>query len=366
MRRNRRHDASPDSGNDSFLDIVSNLVGILVILIMVVGMRARNAYQAAGVTPTAAAANPDENLPADEVAEAPAVQVTRPLPLEILQSQVAAKNAMVEGLQHDAHDLENKIQQVRHQTELRISERNQLQLLVAAANADLAERREALETSERQHLAQVEQVAAADLELKRLQESTQAKLAAVPSRPKVLEHRSTPLAQMVTGREEHFRLLHGNLVRVPMEEIADFLLDDARRTLWKLKDTNANTETIGPIGGFYVKYTMVRSRRQVKTQTGIEVRSTLMLSRFTLMPVEEPMGRPLSQALAPNSEFREFLQRLDPNDTTITIWTYPDSFSEYRELKDQLQQAGFRVAARPKTHGSLIAGAHDGSRSAAE
>ena len=40
MRRN--HEEFNDQNYDSFLDIVANLVGILVILIMVIGVRAKN------------------------------------------------------------------------------------------------------------------------------------------------------------------------------------------------------------------------------------------------------------------------------------------------------------------------------------
>ena len=41
--RYRRAKEEAASGHDSFLDIVANIVGILIILVMVVGVRARNA-----------------------------------------------------------------------------------------------------------------------------------------------------------------------------------------------------------------------------------------------------------------------------------------------------------------------------------
>ena len=37
----------PTPGQDSFLDVVANLVGILIILVMVVGMQARQAMEQA-------------------------------------------------------------------------------------------------------------------------------------------------------------------------------------------------------------------------------------------------------------------------------------------------------------------------------
>jgi hypothetical protein len=45
-RHRRRGSSSSEApGQDSFLDIVANLVGILIILVMVVGARARQALQ---------------------------------------------------------------------------------------------------------------------------------------------------------------------------------------------------------------------------------------------------------------------------------------------------------------------------------
>ncbi len=53
MSRYRRRGSSSTEapGQDSFLDIVANLVGILIILVMVVGARARQALQQVAETP---------------------------------------------------------------------------------------------------------------------------------------------------------------------------------------------------------------------------------------------------------------------------------------------------------------------------
>ena len=52
MRRYRRNDESNDSGQDSFLGIVANLVGILIILVMVIGVRAKDALVEAAIAST--------------------------------------------------------------------------------------------------------------------------------------------------------------------------------------------------------------------------------------------------------------------------------------------------------------------------
>ncbi|MFH1264426.1 MAG: hypothetical protein ABIK89_01775, partial [Planctomycetota bacterium] len=53
MRRRAKEDTTA-AGQDSFLDIVANIVGILIILVMVTGMRIRNA--------TVEAASTDESI----------------------------------------------------------------------------------------------------------------------------------------------------------------------------------------------------------------------------------------------------------------------------------------------------------------
>ena len=61
-----------------------------------------------------------------------------------------------------------------------------------------------------------------------------------------------------------------------------------------------------------------------------------------------------------------YIRSLDANDTTVTVWTYPDSYAAYRRLKETLQGMGFQCAARPMPEGELIGGSPHGSRSAAE
>jgi hypothetical protein len=60
------------------------------------------------------------------------------------------------------------------------------------------------------------------------------------------------------------------------------------------------------------------------------------------------------------------LSQFEPNRTTVTVWVYPDSFNEFRQLKADLFQRGYATAGRPMPEGHPIGGSPDGSRSAAE
>ena len=350
MPRRATIDPVENSGNDSFLDIVANLVGILVILIMVLGVRARNAWHTAAETTRAVATS----------------AVPRPEPNIALQKQVAAKSTEVELLQQDAHRLDAKAKQLAYQAQVKQAQRNELQLLVAAAEAELAEKTDKLDQNQRARLVSHQAVVDAQAELSKLQSQLQALEVASETQPQVLHHHPTPLARTVFGREEHFRLDGRRLVYVPLNQIVDELRSDAEDKLWKLEGTNAITEVLGPFGGFRVKYTVHRRQRMVDTLQGTMLQKTIELQRFTLIPVAEELGVPIAQAMAEGSDMRKFLATLDPEDTTITVWTYPDSFEDYRQFKETLRQMGFTSAARPLPHGHPIGGSPDGSRSASE
>jgi hypothetical protein len=354
MGRRRRTTITDESGYDSFLDIVANLVGILVILIMVVGVRARNAFRSTTAAPVMSSAM------------ATPVPTARPDSVDALEQQVLAKKTEVQELQRDTFRLDAQIEQVGQQAMAWRAERDQLQLLVAAANADLAERRAALSDTDQARNQTNEQIAAARHELQQIGQTILAVEAAAPDQPKLLTHFPTPLAKMVFGREEHFRLMDRRLVYVPINMIVEELRNDAEKKLWKLKETDEITETIGPFGGFRVRYTMQRRQRRVQTEAGPSLRRTIELAKFTLFPIGERMGQPLATALTEGSEFMQFIKTLDPTDTTITVWTYPDSFEDYRGFKDVLQSMGFQSAARPMPAGHPIGGSPSGSRSAAE
>lgn len=112
--------------------------------------------------------------------------------------------------------------------------------------------------------------------------------------------------------------------------------------------------TVGPIAGFRLDYHFVR------TATGG------IMSPSFFVPVQADLGEPLAMALAAGSAFRQKLAGLDRELTTITIWTYPDSFAEYRQLKKELYQMGFSVAGRPLEADARIGISSSGSKSSAQ
>ncbi len=341
-RRRVRDESDQSGGQDAFLDIVANLVGILVILVMVIGVRAQDAW----VGSKAAQLKNDNSL---------TQQKARQL------AQVADRAA---DLELSIHELETKKQDIEASIQQKSQLRAQLQVLLESVRRQMAQREAMLgeeQQSRNRLLAMKDQLEA---QIATLQHQAEA-LAAEQDQPIVLEHLPTPMAQTVFGREEHYQLKGKRLVYVPLNELTDQLRTEAPQKIWKLKQTPQVTERLGPIRGFHMRYTLARRTVRTVTQAGPVVRQVAELQQFTLMADRPDLGERLTEALQPNSQFRQQLESF-PRETVLTVWTYPDSFAEFRELKRWLYERGFACAARPLPADQPISGSPQGSRSAAQ
>ena len=333
-RRSRTDDDAP--GQDSFLDIVANLVGILIILVMIVGARAKDAMIEAEHEPV-------------PVAE---VDVETP------------KNASVAVRQ----DLENLVQKMQHQEieiAYRRNERDRILTVITTAEKALEEQRGSLGADARAaHELQLS-LAAAERQLEDLKLSRDA-IERSTAPVSVIRHRPTPLAKTVFGREIHFQLKNGHVVFVPIDELVEKFKAEAKEKAWKLRDAPRITETVGPVRGFRLKYTLKRANYNIETRAGTVMQQRVELDYFVLVPVSDDLGEPYDAAIRPDSEMRAVLGGLDPNQTTVTVWVYPDSFEEFRLLKEELYQLGFLTASRPMPEGQPISGSPQGTRSAVQ
>jgi hypothetical protein len=353
----RRHNAEPNAdGFDSFLDIVANLVGILVILIMVLGVRAKNAIVTSqhGVDAEVAAASPDVP-PA-----APALTPTPPPTLTLPDLSKPARDA--QALRDDTWQLDEERKKIHHETEVQRAFRNQVQLLVSLAEKELDAARGALTTTQQQSLEIQREKDQLSEELSKIRR-TLATAEITEATPRVIEHHPTPLAKTVFGVEWHYRLLNGRLAYVPMDECVREVKNEVQHKVWKLKESAVVDEVVGPIQGFRMRYVLERTSRVMRTPQGMVERTGLEFVLFELLPMSADLGEPLEQALQGNSQFLERLKASPPNDTTITVWTYPDSFAEYHRLKEFLWSRGYSIAARPIPHGVQISGSPHGTSS---
>ncbi len=337
-RRAPQHIEEP--GQDSFLDIVANLVGILIILITVIGARATDAMVQAA---------PDTQTAEDEP-----------------EVDVAGSRTAADAVEADVHKIDEKIKRQQLEIAYRRKERDKFLQVVGAAEGELNDRRAELDDGQQQQLDMKRTLLTARNELEDLKASRHTLENSTPPQ-NVIEHLPTPMAKTVFGREVHFRLQGDRLAYLPWDELVKKLQVEAPQKMWKLKDTSRITEVIGPVRGFRMKYTLRHARHVTPISGGaVSVARRIELDRFILVPIREDLGEPLEQAFRDGSELASVLSRYDPDRTTVTVWVYPDSFNQFRTLKAELYRRGYLTAGRPMPEGHPIGGSPEGSRSASQ
>jgi hypothetical protein len=328
-------------GQDSFLDVVCNLVGILIVLVMLVAAQAKRSMVAAAKSDTATAASEQSAAAAE--------------------AQAAESTAA--ALESSIQELEAKIDHEKLAAAIHDEERQKYQLLVTVAEQRLGEYRNQLSADERARYDLEQELTKSKNELASLKTTT---VSYTKSKPHVLEHLPTPMARTVFGSELHFRLLNHRLAYVPFDEMKERMMADGRNQVHKLKDTPRAEFSLPEIAGFGARYILKRADSEVETRSGTSRQTAVELDVMYFVDVEPNLGQPIAQALGPVSEFRSLIAARKPQSTTVTIWVYPDSFDDFRMLKAELFRLGFLTAARPMPMGAPIAGGPSGHRSAAE
>jgi len=327
-------------GQDSFLDVITNIVGILILLVLVVGLRTSHSVHEA----------PNVMLAAKERSES--------------EFNDAYKNAV--ATEQDVRGLVVKVGDALHETDFREQERDWLNTNLVAAEQEIAERRGRLTTDQQRDFDVRQKLATAQSTLDDL---TRQQVALMSREPVVqeLECQPTPLAKTVTGKEVHVLLEDDHLAIVPFDEMLEQMKLDAQANIWRMRDKTDMERTIGPVSGFRLKYRFIREDVNAQNQQGGYVSGSI--SRFShcyLLPVSKPAGEPAKEAVQPKSEFLSQLNRLRPEGTTVTIWTYPGNFERLREIKRTLRQMGYAIAVRPLPPGMPIGASSSGSKSLSE
>ncbi len=400
MSRQRGSDA--EFGSDSFLDIVANVVGILIILIVVAGLRVSRApvVLSTGVAPapaeepaesspssTPAAAAPEEiaspaepevvHWPAEPVASPPppprpaappepeTIIVERPLPplppleppRELVEQAHRLRQTILQ-LGAEQQSLDRKLQAAIEQTAGVQSQLAAMQSAARTAEARAAAEQAELTAGERE----LEETIARLTKLKRqLEEESQRK-----PEPQVLQHRITPIGKVVHGQELHFLLSRGRVSPVPVEELARRLAAQIERQKEMLAKLQTYEGEVEAVDGFRMKYVVQRSRLSLAEELRYGQHVIRMgVTQWTLIPEPDLPSESAAEALQRGSRFYQTLLSAGPN-ATLTLWVYPDSFETCQTLKEFAHRHGYEVAARPLPFGVMITGSPEGSRSIAQ
>ncbi len=343
-RRGQRSPSSETPGNDAFLDIVANLVGILIILVVVVGAHAGSSLGLA----------------------MPVALSSEPVDLDSLERRLASARLNSVSLLDDIHSMEGNISdQSKFSDHLRFERQRLLMEIQQLENVRATNELE-LEQNEIEHLQLDRQFAALSQELNRAKAEYQTIELEQKAQAETIVHYPTPLAKTVFNDEVHVRILQGRIAFVPVDALVDRMRGEWKLKAEKLKSSNQTVETVGPIQNFRLQYTLEAEELQTATQIGIVSERKVAFRRFVLMPIAENIGERVDDALQPNSRLLSELSRLQPDKTTVSIWVYPDSYPEFNRVKSYLQQVGFQTAVWPLPEGRLISGGPDGYRSSAQ
>lgn len=337
----KRQEQFDAPGQDAFLDVVANVVAILIILVIVVGSQAgKSAVQTAAARQSAVTAE-----------------------LESSQADINRVESEASAMEAGVNDLEQRVARQTFEISYRRAERDKIQLLVTAAEQTLAEHRSKLQDDERARFDLDQQLIESRGELGKL---SLAPVASVKPPPTVLQHLPTPMAKTVFGTELHFRLQGGRLAYIPWEEMLEQLKADVRHHVQKLRDVPRVEISLPVISGFGARYVLRRTELRMETRAGVATQGAVELERMYFVDAEPNLGQPISQALQPGSELRSRLAAFRPQSATVTIWVYPDSFDDYRPIKEDLFKRGYLTAARPLPEGHPIGGSPEGTRSSAQ
>jgi len=320
--------AEMEAGQDSFLDIVSNIVGILVILVMVAGVRTKD-------------------LPARTKNNASQTQLEQHFEI------FTEKSETFKSVQAEVAEIGDEIEHLQGLTAARARERAELISLIGMLQAEYDLATENLSQGEKQTLElkrQIQEIDAKLGELDRTREWIE------QNRPgaTILENLPTPLAKSVEKNENHFRIKRGKILHVPFQALFNKMVPELRSRLENGLKPGELTGTIGPIENFTMPYHVIVSAK------GIEFHES------ELIPQNDQLGETLSEALAPNSDFLRRVRNARQDIYTITFWVYPDSFNTYRDLKKYLFDHGYRTAGRPLSWSDPIGASSVGTKTSAQ
>lgn len=352
-------------GSDSFLDVLANMVGILIILIVIAGVRAGSepmpsvqemlanlqrdsGMDSTGVNITTAASPTAETLPEPDDDSPPPEIADKLAALEAELALLATKSIQQAGELEFAATKEEELLRQRETEEQRIARKTTLLTEVRQRTDEV---KSTLLVNKRRLtglLAEGEQVAASG------------------SKVEKLVHRTTPISQEVSSHELHFRLADKKVAVIPLEGLLNRLRSQMERQKQTLAHSRNHQGTVGPVDGFQLQYLIERQSPsafdEIRHGPGI---FRVAVTAWKLIPEPDLEGETADQAVRRNSRFAAAL-RSAPPDATVTLWVYPDSFALFRKLQAAAHAEGFTVAARPLPHGVPIAGSPSGSRSAGQ
>jgi hypothetical protein len=330
------------TGQDSFLDIVANLVGVLIILVVVIGAQASSAWSSAE---SSAEPNTDRR--------------------QQIVKRLDAASSQLKSLESDNNQIEKKIDDemrvVANLTNTRHQMLVQLRIVEKEVEARRREKLKQLNDRQKAALLENERRVALEDELANIRSELKA-LDAYQPKSETIDHYPNPIAKTVFTDEIHFQIRNGKIAFVPLNELVSRMKSEWKFKAEKLRGASRTLETVGPIENFRLQYEL----RSVVAEPVHARRQMVRFERFTIFPTTERIGEAVTQSSLGQSRLVNRVSQLAPEKTTVSLWVYPDSFTQYNLVKDWLYEQGYQVACWPLDFDRRISGGPNGFRTSAQ
>ncbi|HBN75136.1 MAG TPA: hypothetical protein DD473_04825 [Planctomycetaceae bacterium] len=381
MARSRNNSNNLEAGSDSFLDIVANIVGILIILIVIAGVRMTQAPP----SPVEVIEKVEEDIPQQPfiLPPAPVDRVNMPKIAEIDADTVSKSIPLIVRLgESEEFPLSPdkipvvtipqntpEIDQLKNLLNMERLKKNELSIASERQQSQLDQLNKTAELIEKKSLQLSNQITTLDKSKKEDEQSylqlqgQLARLEEAPTDRQTLEHQVVPVTRVVDGKEWHFELRENRISYIPLDELIDQVMSRVRQRLQWIAQYGDYEGLVGPVAGYTVRFMAGPDQRTMTDElTFGRSQMRISLQKWELVPSGTTNRETLEDAEKAGSLFRTELQRISRDDT-ITFWVYPDSFELYSSLVRIAQAEGYQIAARPLPIGKLIGGSPQGSRS---
>ena len=340
-----------ESGSDSFLDIIANLVGILVILVVATAVRVAK-------SPADGDPEPEPVAVAVEVARQIDAPVGPPEPQPIPDKPIdvyLAADDPLPPLRLAAPKPDRRLLDAIARVESELAALPQpvgvtglTRRIALLADLDPIDSDGGLV---HELTGQIEEAEAAVATQQEANEAAEVRLATVElaeDTPESLVHEIRPVARQIRQFDPKLTLyLRDDHVAVVSRDELD------RKVFQSMRQRGARgfaggllKGRVGPVDGFTARYLVKRGGSSpIDDILGGGNGSAESIYVF-YEPVARPIGLPIGQAVAPGSS----LQRAMQNDRLIIeAVVYPDSFAAARQLEAAARSAGVRVSLRPQS-----------------
>ena len=282
------------TGQDSFLDIVANLVGVLIILVVIVGAQATSAWNQE--------VEPDGAI-AEEIAA--------------VQQQIVRASNTVKTLQVDNHELESDIRTQSTLALVASEKRHRTLVKLEAVRQEVESRRKTLGEAQQRKFDRLRERAELQQSLDAIVRESKVISVNQPTIvSKTIEHHPTPISQTVFTNIIHVRLFNGRLAIVPVDSLTDLMRGEWKVKADKLKNqhgVSSTIETVRPIDNFRLQYELQASGNRIR------------LAGYHVIALSEQVGRPTAEMLQPGSAFQDCLLYTSPSPRDATLSRMPSS-----------------------------------------